>query len=1018
MDLTQLEPNTMIEGDAWEGPAMLKYVLSDQNLLIIQHNGETKTFPITHDIRPADVSQGVSWRAFVAAEQLRHECARNLGEFGSADQLPHQLKTIYQVSGEPGRIRYMIADEPGGGKTVIASRIIQELLIQKQIQRVLIVVPPMLRYQWQDELKRFVNLDSKVIGGNTRGNPWRSGDILITSMDYAKQKNRKELLIQAKFDMIVVDEAHKLNAARKDKTDLYKLGEEFDTITEHMLFLTATPHRGKSDNFQLLLRLLQPELISSKKMEEEDVANIKDKFFIRHTKEEMVSMEGRKLFLERNVKSVTYEMSPTERDLYDKVTDYVGRQYNKQMGFSSNRIVTFAILIIQRRMASSIQALIVSLERRRKNLGQKEDVHEEEVDDMDDMDDEEKEKAEEKAAGYTSAQTPEEIEAERKELDGLIGLAKHAANTKPDTKLQKLLEEIKGIGNDKLLIFSEYTDTLNYLQDKLSGVSLCRIDGSMSMEDRAKSQEEFRHTAQVMLATDAAREGINLQFCHRMINYDLPWTPISLEQRMGRLHRYGQEHEVVISNMIAPETREGHVMDTLFKKIEMIKKQYDTFDVLGKVLSGGNLRGLMTDAIRSGSDTKMEDELEKAAEEAEKVEKMFGSSIPLNLDDIKRRVKEVEEQHTDGKYLVQMMNELFKGLGGSIMQKENYTKLEVPPELRSGQFTKKDHRYNTSPSELFARGSDVYRHLEEWIKQNCSNDLKSGSVFRDPEGFDGYVIFHTIPIQDKREKRVSRLLVAHKYADGEVYNVQPYILHDMTYDDNTEAGKLPPMEDIQKAANDMGDAERAKIVAEREELWKYRKESVMRRIKAETARLSDEMIKVGFGKDRDKLTNKINELKQQGNDIDTEYNRAMNLTCMPPVLEGWVRVIPDLEGPRYGRNTEEIGMRASMAHERAEGFVVTDVSRKRNIGYDLLSKHSDGRVRKIEVKARCDTSPIQLTDSELNNLQSDKDARLYVIYNAGEPDQELQVVSNTSDIKTTLRTVHEVTPAEIRRIKD
>ncbi len=213
VDLTKLEPNTMIEGPQWNGPATFVTILPEQNQLIIQHDDKTEmlTIPNTnHGIRPAKATRGEPWKAFVAVERLRHEYARSLGIPGSAHQLPHQLKTIYQVSGEPGRIRYMIADEPGGGKTVVASRIIQELFIQGEVKRVLVVVPAMLKYQWQDELKRFVNMDSQVIEGDVRGraNPYLSdGPVLITSMDYAKQKTQMSMLEQVSFDLVVVDEA-------------------------------------------------------------------------------------------------------------------------------------------------------------------------------------------------------------------------------------------------------------------------------------------------------------------------------------------------------------------------------------------------------------------------------------------------------------------------------------------------------------------------------------------------------------------------------------------------------------------------------------------------------------------------------------------------------------------------------------------------------------------------------------------------------------------------------------------
>ena len=523
VDLTKLKPNTMIEGPMWNGPATFISAIPERGMLIIQHDGETKTVQIpstNHGIRPA-AARGEPWRTFVAVERLRHEYARNLGTSGSADQLPHQLKTIYQVSGEPGRIRYLVADEPGGGKTVVASRIIQELSIQKQVRRALVVVPAMLKYQWQDELKRFVNMESLVIEGDVRGraNPWLSNDkpVLITSMDYAKQKTQMELLEQAEFDLVVVDEAHNLNATGKNVTGRYRLGELLGRISKHMLFLTATPHRGKPENFRLLLKLLEPDLFSNPKMTDEDVYHTKNRLFIRHTKDDMVNMKGDPLFLKRSVKSVKYKMSRTEQDMYDEVTDYVNRQYAIQMGLDANRIATFAVLIIQKRMASSTRALLESLKRRRQKLGDRLKEWDGPVDDdatydVDDMDEDEMEEAENEAAGYTIAQTADDLKNELGKLDGLIKLAEHTSKTKPDTKLERLISEIRGIGNDRLLIFSEYRDTLDYLQENIarmrredgSAYDTCRIDGTMKMADREAAQEAFRTHSQIMLATDAA----------------------------------------------------------------------------------------------------------------------------------------------------------------------------------------------------------------------------------------------------------------------------------------------------------------------------------------------------------------------------------------------------------------------------------------------------------------------------------------------------------------------------------
>ena len=1038
-DLTRLVPNAIIEGPQWNGPATFIQMASNRGtaMLTIQLDGATMRIPVAnvgHGIRLAEMARGEPWKAFMAVERLRHEYAQNLGIPGSADQLPHQLKTIYQVSGEPGRIRYLIADEPGGGKTVVASRIIQELSIQKQVRRALVVVPAMLKYQWQDELKRFVNMESRIIEGDVRGraNPWLTDDkpVLITSMDYAKQDSQMRMLAQAKFDLVVVDEAHNLNATGKNVTTRYRLGELLGRISRHMLFLTATPHRGKPENFRLLLKLLEPDLFSNPNMTDVDVYHTKDRLFIRHAKDDMVDMNGKPLFLGRTVTSVKYAMSPTERRLYDTVTEYVKRQYALQMGRNTNRIATFAVLIIQKRMASSTRALLESLKRRRQRLGDRLEAWDGPVDDyaireIDEMDEEDVVDAEDKAAGYTLAQTDDDLKAELAELDGLIELAEHAAKTKPDTKLERLVSEISGIGKDKLLIFSEYRDTLDYLEEKISErrredgseYTICRIDGTMNMADREEAQKEFRARSQIMLATDAAREGINLQFCHRMINYDLPWTPISLEQRMGRLHRYGQDHDVVISNMVAAETREGHVMETLFEKIRQIELQYPTFNVMGQVLAGGDLEGLMTDAIRSGPAHDITDQVKKAAERAKTVDKMLGRT-PIDVEDVRCRMDRIKAQHTDGKYLVRMMERLFDGLGGLMRHTDEKTRLVVPDAIRYGPFEKKHIAYGAPPDELFARGGRIYGHLEEWIRKHCTNDLKFGSVFRDPDGFDGHVAFHTIPIYDKGQRLVGRVLTAHKYADGTVTSTDPSMLHDMTYGGETDLGPAPHLDEVEMAALDVARAEADRMASEQRKFWDHRTRAATERIRMEVEEIRRKMGNTGFGAERNALDARSRELERRKKEIEDEHEMAVTLTPHAPTLEGWVRIVPDSDGSNDGSNTEIIGMDASMEHERFEGFDVEDVSGKRGIGYDVLSMHSDGRRREIEVKARCDMGDIQLTESEYEHVKNNDNAVIHVVSNAGRPDQQLDVIYDTKNIRATKITAYTVHRTEIRRLAD
>ena len=486
---------------------------------------------------------------------------------------------------------------------------------------------------------------------------------------------------------------------------------------------------------------------------------------------------------------------------------------------------------------------------------------------------------------------------------------------------------------------------------------------------------------------------------------------------MGRLHRYCQKHDVVISNMVAAETREGHVMETLFEKIRQIELQYPTFNVMGQVLAGGDLEGLMTDAIRSGSTHDITDRVMEATERAKMVDEMLGRT-PIDVQDVRRRMEYIKAQRTDGKYLVRMAERLFDGLGGSIRYTGKKTILDVPNAIRYGPLTKRRITHDAPPDELLARGGRIYDHLEEWIRRHCSNDLKFGSVFRDPGGFDGHVVFHAIPIYDKGLSLIGRLLVAHKYADGAATSVDPSILHDMKYDVETEAGPAPRMDDVQKAALDMARAEADRMAAEQKKFWEHRTKAATERMMMEAKDIQQKMGSTGFGAERNALDARLRELERRQKEVEAEHEMAVTLTPHAPILEGWVRVVPDSDGLRDDQDTERIGMEVSMAHERSEGFEVEDVSGKHNIGHDLLSTHSDGRRREIEVKARCGMGGIDLTESEYEHAKRSKYAVIHVISNAGQPNQRLDIISDTSGIQVTKRTVYTVQRTEIRRLAD
>jgi superfamily II DNA or RNA helicase len=455
---------------------------------------------------------------------------------------------------------------------------------------------------------------------------WELTDQYVVSVDFAWQPEVLESLARARrWDLVVVDEAHKMAAYRRggklERTRRYRLGEFLTEHTEHLLMLTATPHKGDPENFRLLLGLLDPDLFANTQILARAVQRGENPIFLRRLKEDMQDFDGRRLFPPRRVRTLGVELTEPEQRLYEEVTQYVADNFNRALA-ENNRNVTFALIILQRRLASSIRAIRRSLENRRDRLAALRDMVRadpellEEARRADGLPDEldedvpemERWEAEERALRLTLARNLDELEAEIVILADLAAQALAVEETGPERKLDELREVVEDIDlfrtGEKLLVFTEAKDTLDYLAENLTewGLSVTTIDGTMAPPERYRSEQVFRDPegAQVMVATEAAGEGINLQFCHLMINYDLPWNPTRLEQRMGRIHRYGQKYEVYIYNLVATSTREGLVLHALLNKLERMREGLGgdrVFDVVDQLLEGASLEALIRDAL-------------------------------------------------------------------------------------------------------------------------------------------------------------------------------------------------------------------------------------------------------------------------------------------------------------------------------------------------------------------------------------------------------------------------------------
>jgi SNF2 family DNA or RNA helicase len=556
------------------------------------------------------------------------------------DPLPHQLEAVYDYFIKLPRIRFLLADDPGAGKTIMAGLLIKELKIRGLIKRTLIITPANLSFQWQRELKdkfreTFEIVRGDVLRANYGTNPWQEKSQVITSVSWVSRiEDARESLLRSTWDLIIVDEAHKMSASSADhKTLAYTLGESLSAMTDHYMLMTATPHKGDPDHFCLFLRLLDADVYADIKSLEEAMQRNSAPFYLRRTKEALVTFPDpdtgqiKKLFTRRNVQTVPFQIDSDEWDFYDALTRYVEDQSIKAQAANATagRAIGFMMAMLQRRLASSIYAARRSLERMREKrqriLEDPQSYRQEQIakklpDDFDELPDEERQEILAQLEEVVASVDPAALREEILQLTRLIDQARILEQREVETKLVKLRGVIsdQGVFKDpstKLLIFTEHKDTLDYLVDKLTqwGLNVTQIHGSMKIGDRdmpgtrlhAERIFRDRDGAQVLVATEAAGEGINLQFCWLMINYDIPWNPVRLEQRMGRIHRYGQEKDCLIFNFVASNTREGRVMEKLFERIKQIEEDLDpnrtgkVFNVLGDVFPANQLEKMIRD---------------------------------------------------------------------------------------------------------------------------------------------------------------------------------------------------------------------------------------------------------------------------------------------------------------------------------------------------------------------------------------------------------------------------------------
>lgn len=964
--------------------------------------------------------------------------------------LPHQIRAVYGELLPRTPLRFLLADDPGAGKTIMAGLYIKELLLRDDVKRCLVVAPGGLVEQWQDELYfkfglRFELLTGQLVDAAIGGaSPFDGHPLLIARMDQlARNEDLQRKLGESEWDLVVVDEAHRMGAhyfgGELRKTKRFQLGESLGAVARHLLLMTATPHSGKEEDFQLFLTLLDRDQFAGRFRKNIHAADTSG-LMRRMVKEDLLTFEGKPLFPERVAQTVPYELTELEQELYEAVTDYVRTGMNRAENLDGKRrnSVGFALTVLQRRLASSPEAIYRSLvrrgerlERRKKDILAGRTVGDEPEADLDTYDDPDEHNAaeieeleEELLDSATAARTVEELNAELVELAELVAVAKRVRDAGTDRKwveLRTILTDNAITVTDggharKLIVFTEHRDTLDYLAGKIRSLlgrpgAVAAIHGGVRRADRRQVTEEFTHNSgcQILLATDAAGEGLNLQAAHLMVNYDLPWNPNRIEQRFGRIHRIGQKEVCRLWNLVATNTREGAVFTRLLDKIDEQRKAYGgkVFDVLGAAFDDTPLRELLMEAIRYGElpetrakmhrviDARVAEGLKELLEERSLATSTIAEA---DLASLRRQMDEAKARRLQPHYIEWAFRNGFTRLGGRITKRERgrFEISNVPAPIRhaaAGPVATRYHRVAFDLDAIAAPAPEGQR-AELLAPGHPLHDVVTAQVVAELAGcLDRGTVLVSAAVESPR------LLVGviEEIVDGTGASVSRRFSYAFVDDTGTvtPAGPAPYLDCVSAPSSPAVDAARAlPWLADAEsravswiithylpafveevqprraaELTKVR-ERVDQRLKAEANRLASEAL-AASGKERagQKPRESSHSLTTKADDLDArrvkrlaEIDRQVRMSTTPPRILTSALVLPveevevDLprDAPIHAVETKEVerrGVELVMRTELALGRE-PDEQPFTNPGYDILSELGDGQSLRIEVKAR------------------------------------------------------------------
>lgn len=1070
--MTRIEIGNILKSTKWKEPFLVELVHEEDGIIKVAGYYLTSREPDYLIITEPDleeieiISNPLDFRAdsenvMLAIESERYHFASLYDpilavSISKIDPLPFQIDAVYNYIIKNSQIRFLLADDPGAGKTIMAGLIIKELKLRGVIERILIVAPGHLVEQWRREMKEKFQEEFIVVKREIYKNTidvWRREKQIITSIDFIKQEDIKKSLETVDWDLVIVDEAHKLAAYRFGnklyKTKRYRVGEILSQNSTHLLFLTATPHKGDPENFRLLLDLLIPGLFSDTEILLEAIRRNENPILLRRMKEDLHDFDGKPIFKPRKSYTASFELSEDEMRLYNELSLYIRDQYTLFESTSKKRNIAFALVILQRRFASSIYALLQSLRRRKVRLEEylrngrielkEPPLNWEELLVLEDEEERERWKVEFEMEGYTVSRSRKQIEAELRTIEELIRKAEEIIAEERETKLKKLkitLDEIKRKHGEreKILIFTEFKDTLEYLVDKLQewGYSVTYIHGEMSMDERRQREKDFREWAQVMVATEAAGEGINLQFCHLLIDYDIPWNPNRLEQRIGRVHRYGQRYPVYIFNFVASNTREGKVLKSLLEKIEKIREALGDkiYDVIGEILEGEKLYQILLEATAKAEDPEQYvKEIEQRLSDEkiiERIKEALGESLVtkhFDLRKIKQLLEQAEENRLAPEYLEVFFMKAMKKLGVNMRKKEDgiYVIDRVPRILREIAekqgygIVERSYKAITFDKilakkrdyvEFVSFGHPLFESLLHWVRENYLKELQRGAVFYDPGNkLHGIIWFFEGEVRDGFNMTAGKTLVA-IYDDGENFEViDPKIIWDI------EPAKINEEVQIEFKRRDEAMKYGLKAITEyKEQLLKERKrqaeikkkygeKSLRKLIDTLDYKLAEYELYPPEERKRYALVirnieERIERYKRALKGLPEKIARETSLTVSPPVFVGAIYIVPRGDMGE-DLNIEKIGMEVVMEYERRQGRKPEDVSKKK-LGYDIYSE-GDGEKRHIEVKARAHLGDVELTWNEYVTAKRLKDKYwLYVVAYAAEK-PKLYIIRNPAE---------------------